>query len=504
MRVGVVGAGVMGRGIAAASAVAGHEVLLYDVIPGAAQTALDGIEQSLARRALKGRITESEVVLARGRLRAAGALTELSLCRIVVEAVIESLEAKQQVFAALEDNVSTDAILATNTSSLSVAAIARGTAHPERFLGMHFFNPVSAMDLVEIVPGPATGPEVLAGAQAFIRGLGKTDVVVRDSPGFLVNLAGRALATEALHIVQDGAASFRQVDTVARRNLGFPLGPFELMDLTGMDVNYPVTANLFEHNFADDRLRSTWYHRWLFEAGMLGRKTGQGYYAYPERTPEPSAQDVLAPSGNDVPAVTVAGGFAALLKDWLTERGVPVTDVVADAALCVVAAEGLDASRTAAALGVDPRRTVALDLWDPDAPVTVLMVPPGVPTETVGALAAHLRRRQDVEVIADTPGFIGQRLLAAVINLACDIAQRRIASPADIDTAVTLGLGYPYGPLAWADQVGPERIVRILDGMFEATRDPRYRCSPWLRRRAAAGLSCLEPDYEPGDPLSQL
>ncbi|MBF4994059.1 3-hydroxyacyl-CoA dehydrogenase [Arthrobacter gandavensis] len=494
----------MGRGIAAASAVAGHEVLLYDVIPGAAQTALDEIEQGLARWASKGRITEAEAVLARGRLRAAGALTELSLCNIVVEAVVESLEAKQQVFAVLEDNVGTDAILATNTSSLSVAAIARGTAHPERFLGMHFFNPVSAMDLVEIIPGPATGSAILAGAQAFVRSLGKTDVVVRDSPGFLVNLAGRALATEALHIVQDGAASFRQVDTVARRNLGFPLGPFELMDLTGMDVNYPVTANLFEHNFADDRLRSTWYHRWLFEAGMLGRKTGQGYYEYPERKTGPSAQDVPEPSGTVVPAVAVAGEFAKLLRGWLSEREVPVTNSVADAELCLVAAEGLDASRTAAVLGTDPRRTVALDLLDPEGPITVLMVPPGVSSEAVGALAEHLRRHQDVEVIADTPGFIGQRLLAAVINLACDIAQRKIAAPADIDTAVRLGLGYPRGPLAWADHVGPKRIVRILDGMFEATRDPRYRCSPWLRRRAAAGLSCLEPDYEPGTPLSRL
>ncbi|WP_172829730.1 3-hydroxyacyl-CoA dehydrogenase [Microterricola viridarii] len=494
MIVGVVGAGAMGRGIAQVSAAAGHDVVLFDSNADAVTSGLDAISASLGRAAERGRITADAAAATVARISGVDAIERLAGAELVIEAIVERLDVKRSVFAQLEAVVGPDTILASNTSSLSIASIASAVQRRTRLIGLHFFNPVPAMALVEVVGTPYSADAVLERAKAWVAGIGKTAVVVRDSPGFLVNLAGRAYATEALAILQDGIASVEQIDRIATANLGFPLGPFELMDLTGLDINYTVTANLYEHNFGDPRLRSTWYHRYLFDAGLLGRKTGRGFhdYAGPDATAEQPAPTAV--SSVRAIGVALAGDNREALSSLCARAGIPVV-AANEADLVLIAPWGSDASASAARLGLDPLRTVALDLLVAEPSVHTVMVPPGVDAEAVHALAERLRGIGGVEVIRDSPGFIAQRLLAAIVNLAADVAQRGIASPGDIDTAVTLGLRYPHGPLEWADRVGLHTITAILAGMHETTADQRYTTSAWLRRRANAGLSALTPDF---------
>lgn len=493
MIVGVVGAGAMGRGIAQVSASAGHDVLLFDMDQEAVALAIRSIGDSLARTVARGKLADADRTKTLERIQGIDTMEGFARCGLVIEAVVERLDVKRGVFAELEAIVATETLLASNTSSLSIAAIADGAKHRERVIGLHFFNPVPAMALVEVIGSPYTDAAILDRAKSWVEGIHKTAVVVRDSPGFLVNLAGRAYATEALAILQDGIATVEQIDHIAKANLGFALGPFELMDLTGLDVNYTVTANLHEHNFGDPRLRSTWYHRYLFEAGLHGRKTGRGFHNYVRQ-----AEDALegASTGTeDVPvAVAVAGHNSAQLATLCGEACIPVV-ARHEADLVLVAPLGTDCSTTASRLGLDPLRTVGIDLLVDEPGAYTVMVPPGVAPDPVAALVRHLRKIGDVEVIRDSPGFIAQRLLAAIVNLAGDVAQRGVASPEDIDTAVKLGLRYPHGPLEWADRVGLETVASILSGMHETTVDPRYTTSPWLRRRASAGLSALTPDF---------
>lgn len=503
MIVGVVGAGAMGRGIAQVSAAAGHDVLLFDMSQDAVAAAISSVAESLGRAVERGRVSSDDRESTLARIRGIESVEAFANCDLVIEAVVERVDVKRAVFEQLEAVVAADTILASNTSSLSIASISGALTRPERMIGLHFFNPVPAMALVEIVASPHSSESAMDRGREFVASIGKTGVVVLDSPGFLVNLAGRAYGTEALAIVQDGIATVEQVDRIAKQNLGFALGPFELMDLTGLDVNYTVTANLFEHNFGDPRLRSTWYHRYLFDAGLLGRKTGRGFHAYPEvGTTAPDAPAEASASTTHAPppatpadvAVAIAGPHDQALSALCERAGIRIV-AADDADLILIAPLGSDCSDSAHTLGLDPRRTVGIDLSIDAAPVQTVMAGPGTSGEHVAALVARLSTLGAVEVIRDSPGFIAQRLLAAIVNLAGEIAQRGIATPNDIDTAVTLGLRYPHGPLEWADRVGLDTITAILSGMHATTQDQRYTTSAWLRRRASAGLSALTPDF---------
>lgn len=493
MLIGVVGAGIMGRGIAQVAVAAGHEVRLFDVVPAVAEGALKSIRKGLDGSVKRGKLTDEAADAAESRLHAVGKLSDMSDADLVIEAVAEDLKIKQGIFRDLEQVVGPGTVLASNTSSLSIGAVASAMESRSRLIGLHFFNPVPAMKLIEIVLRPDTDAAIAAQAKDFAESLGKVGIVVQDSPGFLVNLAGRAYVTEALAILRDSIASVHEIDRISREVLGFSLGPFELMDLTGLDVNYPVTENLYVHNFGDPRLRSTWYHRYLLESGNLGRKTGAGFY----RDGDDSTRSESTYTAGDAPAPRVEAAGSETLTTLLKSAGL---ELVArdEAELTVIDPRGKDLHTTALERGLDPCTVVAIDTFISDPAVLTLMVGPGTDPSAVRGLAAALATIAPVTVINDSPGFIAQRLLTAIMNLACDIAQRGVAAPADIDTAVTLGLRYPYGPLAWADSVGPERVVEILDGMVTATGDTRYRPSPWLARRASARLSCLTEDFRAG------
>ena len=291
-RVGVVGAGAMGSGIAQVAAAYGHPVLMVDMQPGAVERAFTGIEKNLARSVEKARITSEDAKATRQRITAVAgdSLESFADCGLVIEAVVEDLGTKRELFASLEKIVAADTVLGTNTSSLSITSIASACTKPERVIGVHFFNPPTVLPLVEIIPGLATDASVAAEVERLVETWGKTTVVASDTPGFIVNRIARPFYGEALRIYEEGIADMATIDWAMREIGGFRMGPFELMDFIGNDVNFAATKSVYEATFHDSRFRPTLTQQRLFDAGFFGKKTGRGYYDYGagSEMPEPN------------------------------------------------------------------------------------------------------------------------------------------------------------------------------------------------------------------------
>ena len=387
LTIGVVGAGAMGSGIAQVAATAGHRVVLADAHAGAVAKARDAVTSALSRLVEKGRLTATrrDEILGHIRFLDAPLGADLSAyrdCAVVIEAVVEDLAVKRTLFGNLERVVSPDATLATNTSSLSVASIAAACSRPDRVLGVHFFNPAPVMPLVEVIPALTTDRDVVARARELVSGWQKTVVMASDTPGFIVNRVARPFYGESLRLLDEGIADIATIDW-AMRDIGqFKMGPFELMDFIGNDVNYAVTRSVFEAFFYDPRYRPSLTQRRLVEAGLLGRKTGRGYYDYRDDATKP-----------------------------------------------------------------EPTRDAALG-----------------------------RRIVD-------------RVLAMLINEAVDAVFLRVASAHDIDIAMTKGVNYPQGLLAWGESFGLDRVLDILNHLQEEYGEDRYRPSPLLRRVVREGAA---------------
>jgi 3-hydroxybutyryl-CoA dehydrogenase len=380
MRIGVLGAGAMGTGIAQLAAIHGHPVVMGDANGPAAVNARETIRRNLAREVEKERMPADAAEAAVARVEAAslegGARLEAyATCDLVIEAIIEDLGLKRDAFARLEQATPAGAILATNTSSLSVTAIAGGLARPGRVVGMHFFNPVPLMPLVEIIPGLATDPEVTSAVRDLAAGWAKVPVVARDTPGFIVNRVARPFYGEALRICEEGITDPATIDWAMRTLGGFRMGPFELMDLIGNDVNFAVTTSVFEAMFHDPRYRPSLLQQRRVEAGLLGRKTGRGWYDHAEGAARPAATE-------------------------------------------------------------DP-----------------------------------LLGQQVVD-----------RIVAMLINEAAEALRLGLATREDLDLAMTRGVNYPKGLLAWADELGPSTVLQRLEALFAEYGEDRYRPSPMLRR----------------------
>jgi 3-hydroxybutyryl-CoA dehydrogenase len=493
--IGIVGAGAMGRGIAQVAAVAGFPVRLFDARAEAVKEACDFVGKMIERAAEKGQIDRAAAAAATARVQPVAALSELAGSKLVIEAIVEALEPKQALFRQLEDIVGDDVILATNTSSLQVTAIAVTCRRPERVAGFHFFNPVPLMKLVEVVKGVRTRPEIVDKLMKIGRQFGHAVVRVRDMPGFLVNHAGRAYGTEALRIVSEGIADPATIDDILREAAGFRMGPFELLDLTGLDVSFPVFKSIYEQFFQDPRYRPTANIEQRYTAGLYGRKTGRGFYDYQGgtivRPPEPKVPTTkpksvwIAPTepSLSIAMAVLVGQAGATLDDGLTP---------APESLCVVSPFGDDATTMAQAFKLDATRVIAVDpLHGLQGRRTLMTTPVTTPEMRDAAHAMFASDGAAVSVIHDSPGFVAQRVMAMIVNLGADIAQQRIAAPSDIDLGVKLGLNYPDGPLAMGDKIGPARVLAILERMHEFYRDPRYRPSPWLIRRAKLGVSLL-------------
>ncbi|WP_256435913.1 3-hydroxyacyl-CoA dehydrogenase PaaH [Dechloromonas sp. TW-R-39-2] len=493
--IAVVGTGAMGAGIAQVAAAAGHPVKLLDNRPDAAARAVEGIRAQFAKMAEKGKLTAEAAAAASARLSAVHELADLADAGLIVEAIVESLEAKQTLYRDLEAIVGPDCIFGTNTSSISVTAIGAALKHPERLAGLHFFNPAPLMALVEIVSGLATDKAVADTLFASAAAWGKTPVHAKSTPGFIVNRVARPYYAEALRLAQEGAADYATIDACCREAGGFRMGPFELMDMIGHDVNFAVTNSVWRAFYNDQRFLPSLIQQELVDAGFFGKKTGRGFYDYRDGASHPAAQTEAA----QVPAgmIVICGESIAAeaLADRLTHSGLsfsraPDSDGrIAEIGRAVIyVTDGRSATQRAAESGVD--NTVLIDLaLDYDKATRLAMAAAEQCEPSAIAAATGLLQAAGFAIsrFLDIPGLAVMRTVAMLANEAADAVNQGVCSETAADAAMRLGVNYPQGPLAWADQVGVETIRDVLAYLGTSYGEDRYRISPLIQRAVFAG-----------------
>jgi 3-hydroxybutyryl-CoA dehydrogenase len=518
--IGVAGAGTMGAGIALVSCMSGATTLLHDPLPDALERALAQTEAQLERGAERGRWGAEDASAARARLESAPSLDDLKPCDLVIEAAPERLELKRELFAKLSEVVSKQCVLATNTSSLLVTAIASAARRPERVVGMHFFNPAPVMRLVEVVAGDQSSAPALALARAAGEAMGKHVIDAADGPGFLVNRCNRPFGLEALRLLQEGVASVEQIDRICRSGGGFRMGPFELMDLVGVDVGLEVSRSFYEQSFGEPRWRPSPIAVRAVAAGRLGRKSGRGYYDYSggeHRAPDP---DPPQPGGGDG-IVVIAGG--SVLADELREAALEAGwEVVApedarerEPPFLIVEA-GLDAEPLESFEPYEPLESApahggpraiccaegSLSALNPAGGAVGFHALPPLAQSTLVELtrtpdsassAATAGERffeslgKHVAWVADAPGLVLGRIVCQVVNEAAFALGEGVGSAEDIDAGMLYGLNYPRGILAWADQIGLDHVLSVLDALNAELGEERYRAAPLLRRLMWSG-----------------
>ncbi|WP_030376896.1 MULTISPECIES: 3-hydroxyacyl-CoA dehydrogenase [unclassified Streptomyces] len=482
--VAVVGTGTMGQGIAQVALVAGHVVRLYDAVPGRAEEAAAALAARLDRLVAKERMTAADRDAAVARLRPAADLAELADCSLVVEAVVERLETKQELFRALEDVVDDDCLLATNTSSLSVTAVGGALRNPGRLVGLHFFNPAPLLPLVEVVSGFATDVTSATRAYGTARAWGKTPVACADTPGFIVNRIARPFYAEAFAVLESQAADPATIDAVLRECGGFRMGAFELTDLIGQDVNESVTHSVWRSFFQDVRFTPSLAQRRLVESGRLGRKSGHGWYDYSDGTgaaerPEPHTAEKAEPPAH----VVVEGdlGPAAELLALIREAGIPVREEEEDHGTRLVLPGGGQLALADGQTSVEFRDVVYFDLaldYRKATRIALSASQDTAPATLSGAVGLFQALGKDVSVIGDAPGMIVARTVARIIDLAHDAVAKGVATEEDIDTAMRLGVNYPLGPFEWSRRLGRNWAYALLDDLH--LRDPSGRYAPSL------------------------
>ncbi|MBU6257103.1 MAG: 3-hydroxyacyl-CoA dehydrogenase [Bradyrhizobium sp.] len=493
----VIGAGIMGAGIAQVAAQAGHPVFLFDLREGAAGDAKRKLGATLDGLVAKGKLAAETVAATLANIEPIARLDAAAAAGVVVEAIVENLDAKRSLFRALESLLSADAILCTNTSSISVTAIANGLEHPGRVVGMHFFNPVPLMKLVEVVHGLLTAPDVADRAFELARSWGKVPVHARSTPGFIVNRIARPYYAEALALLQEQATTPQVLDACLRA-AGFRMGPCELMDLIGHDTNFAVTRSVFEANFGDKRYVPSLIQREMVDGGLLGRKSGRGFYGYPEGTPPlppsacgpvPTARNVTVHGAGPVAQALVSaasrilesqGGLAQLAPDS------PWIGIEVDGARLMLS-DGTPAHEVARRGGLSDVVVFDLPLCRPVAAATPLAysVHAGTSASWQAAAASWLQALGYApQRMQDAPGLIVARTVAMLINEAADAVQQGVCTPEGADAAMKLGVNYPAGPFEWLAQWSGAGVIAVVEALDAAYRGERYRVSPWLRRRA--------------------
>ncbi|RZT97738.1 3-hydroxyacyl-CoA dehydrogenase [Rivibacter subsaxonicus] len=495
----VVGAGIMGAGIAQVAAQAGHRVFLHDAREGAAAEAKARLAKSLDALVAKGKLDADSAAQTLARIEAASGLEAAVGAGLVVEAIVEQLEAKRALFRQLEAIVADDCVLATNTSSISVTAIANGLQRPQRLVGMHFFNPVPVMKLVEVVSGLQTDPAVAAAIFELGKRWAKVPVHARSTPGFIVNRIARPYYAESLALLLERAATPPVLDACLR-GAGFRMGPCELMDLIGHDTNFAVTNSVYEANFQDKRYMPSLVQREMVDGGLFGRKSGRGFYQYP----------------NDAPALPVALHEAPAHASEVTVHGDDaIADFLEQAATAALAAQGWGPARVRESdwtgLAIDGQRLVLTDgrcaselavsmsthevaVFDrplslPAAPGTALAfaVADGASEHWRSQAAAWLAALGFAPLpVADAPGLVVARTVAMLVNEAADAVLQGVCTPAGADAAMKLGVNYPAGPFEWLAGWSVAGVASVIDALDAEYRGERYRVSPWLRRQRGA------------------
>ncbi|WP_426104165.1 3-hydroxyacyl-CoA dehydrogenase PaaH [Massilia sp. TSP1-1-2] len=503
--VAVIGSGAMGAGIAQVVAAAGYEVKLFDTRPEAVQKAILDIGKVYAKLVEKGRMGGADAQAANARLHCVADLHEVAGCALVIEAIVENLDVKRMLFADLENVVSDDCILATNTSSISVTAIGAKLRRPERLVGMHFFNPVPLMALVEVISGLATSPVVAGTVFATAAAWGKNPVHAKSTPGFIVNRVARPFYAEALRLLSEQAADPATLDAVLRDAGGFRMGPFELMDLIGHDVNFSVTQSVFNAYFGDPRFMPSVLQQEMVNAGFLGRKSGRGFYQYGDEAvkaaasleapqPKPEAVGVSIEPGvknavtEPVEQRLRAAGFSVAHRKPLPGAG----QHEAPGFHCNGAAVFLTDGRTATerANANNHPDTVLYDLQcDPAGATRIALARSDQCSDAAYGAVVGLFQAAGLHVtrLDDVPGMAVMRTVAMLANEAADAVNQGVCSAAAVDIAMQKGVNYPRGPLAWADSVGIAHVVTVLSNLAATYGEERYRVSPLLRRKLANG-----------------
>ena len=500
----MLGAGAMGSGIALAALYADYEVTLTDISPEALERAREYIEGHLSRKGLSDRSEQ---------LTISPDLDALSGSDVVIEAALETLELKRGLFAKLDHICPAPTILATNTSTLSVTAIAAATASPERVAGMHFFNPAPVLKLVEIAKGTSTSQETVNSLVELAESMGKTPVVTGDSPGFIVNRVARPFYGEALRLLAERTASHEEIDVLATLGAGFRMGPFELMDLIGLDVNLAAATTMYESTYGEPRYRPHWLQRNMVESGALGRKSGTGFYQYDgdeKQWAPPTAPEMRKASGY---VLVSDGSWAPELGRLLGQAGYMMSETHGDLPLAAVVVNGRDEGVRDVLRRYDRGLAPTIPILCQTVDIDLSEVHQGAnhPERIVGfdglfiaagsavALVEGRGLESDIrEVVTDlvgslgrlplwvkeSPGMISPRIWCCLANEAAFAIGEGVASPEAVDTAMKLGVSYPIGPLAWAEQLGHEKVVAVLDHMAQEYGEERYRVAPWLRRKA--------------------
>jgi 3-hydroxybutyryl-CoA dehydrogenase len=529
--VGVLGAGTMGAGIAQLAARAGARTLLHDPIPQALAGGVEKIEDGLGKEAAKGRLSDDQARAAVARVEPLAELAQLAPCELVIEAAPERLELKHELYRQLSEIVGEQCVLASNTSSLLVTAIAPAASHPERVVGMHFFNPAPVMRLLEVVAGEQSSGRALAIANATGRAMGKTVIRAKDGPGFLVNRSNRPFGLEALRLLQEQIADVPTIDRICRMQGAFRMGPFELMDLVGVDIGFEISKSFYEQSFGEPRWRPSPIAARYVAAGLHGRKTKRGYYSYEagkgadgapgHRPPDPDPREAKRPAtGEGVIVIAGSGVIAEELRHHAAQAGYEVrsphdptggvlpalivecdrvpaeqggedpgsrdrhhhpTQGGAHLVLCQAGSLGaLDPAGSAVGFHVlaplEQARLVELTRNDSSSPVAAARA-----ERFFAALGKH------VQWVGDAPGLVLGRIVCQVINECAFSLGEGVGSATDIDTGMVLGLSYPLGPLKWADELGLDHVLSVLEALCAEYREERYRPAPALRQLVAAG-----------------
>ncbi len=494
--IAVIGAGTMGAGIAQVAASAGHPVLLFDAAEGAAQRGIDNTAKGLAKLIERGKMSQADVDALLSRLTPVDALADLAPAGLVIEAIVERLDIKQQVFGQLEEICAENTVIATNTSSISVTAIGSTLQRPQNLVGMHFFNPAPIMKLVEVISGLDTDPEVAADIFALSASWGKQPVMAKSTPGFIVNRVARPFYAEGLRIYQEGGADIATIDTLMRESGGFRMGPFELMDLIGHDVNYAVTCSVFDAFYNDQRFLPSLIQKELVDAGHLGRKTGRGFYDYSASAVKPDASTAAACAAPQ--SITVEGelGVAEPLIALFEQAGIRVDLIendevegmitVGDATLMLTngqfttmrAGETLRPDLINFDLALDYTRATRIALAPADQ---------ASPAALEAAIGLFQAIGKTVTVIDDIPGMVVMRTVCMLANEGFDAVNQQVCDEQAVDIAMKGGVNYPCGPIEWVNNLELSYALDVLDNLLDSYGEDRYRASPLLLRKVAGG-----------------
>jgi 3-hydroxybutyryl-CoA dehydrogenase len=510
--IGVVGAGTMGAGIAQLACLSGAGTFLHDPVPEALERGLAKIPEDLAKGAARGRWSEEDATAAAARLNAAPSVDAFASCELVIEAAPESLELKRDLFAKIAGVVGPDCVLATNTSSLQVTALASAVPNPGRVVGMHFFNPAPLMALVEVVAGARSDERALEVVRAAGNAMGKRVIDATDGPGFLVNRCNRPFGLEALRLVQEGISSPEEIDRICRLQGGFRMGPFELMDLVGIDVGFEVSKSFYEQSFGEPRWRPSPLAARQAASGDIGRKSGRGWYDYgdgPHRADDPEPP---APGGGDG-TIVVSGSLpvARELTALAEQAGWKVADGAAADEVHLVLDCGAEAGETDAATGTGDETGApvamlcaegSLAALDPTGEAVGFHVLPPLEeaalvelTGTRESAAGNAAERffttlgKHVAWVGDGPGLVLGRMVCQIVNESAFALGERVGSAEDIDAGMVLGMNHPRGPFQWGEAIGWEHVLSVLDALADEYREDRYRAAPALRRAVAAGTA---------------